>query len=79
MATEIHPADIATASQTRIVGLRCRGCGRAEPVALSYVCPACFGPLEVEYDYEVVGRTLTRASIAARAPGIWRYAELLPG
>jgi threonine synthase len=84
MATEIHPAAVATAtavasaSATRIVGLRCRGCGRAEPVALSYVCPACFGPLEVEYDYEVVGRTLTRASIAVRAPGIWRYAELLP-
>ncbi len=62
----------------RIVGLRCRGCRRPEPIGLSYVCPACFGPLEVEYDYETAGRTLTRASIAVRAPGIWRYAELLP-
>ena len=26
---------------------------RAEPIGLSYVCPACFGPLEVAYDYAV--------------------------
>jgi threonine synthase len=84
MATEIHPAPVAmptavpAAGPTRIVGLRCRGCGRTEPIGLSYVCPACFGPLEVEYDYGIVGRTLTRGAIAARAPGIWRYAELLP-
>lgn len=62
----------------RIVGLRCRSCRRAGPIGLSYVCPACFGPLEVEYDYAVAGRTLTRDAIAARAPGIWRYLELLP-
>lgn len=34
----------------RILGLRCRACGRAEPLGPSYVCPACFGPLEVAYD-----------------------------
>ena len=62
----------------RIVGLRCRSCRRAEPIGLSYVCPACFGPLEVEYDYDIAARTLTRAAIAARSPGIWRYLELLP-
>jgi threonine synthase len=62
----------------RIVGLRCRGCRRPEPIGLNYVCPACFGPLEVDYDYEIAGRTLTRASVAARPPGIWRYVELLP-
>jgi len=61
-----------------VVGLRCRACRRPEPIGLSYVCLACFGPLEVEYDYAIAGRTLTRAAIAARAPGIWRYAELLP-
>ena len=58
--------------------MRCRNCGAAQPIGLSYVCPACFGPLEVDYDYAVVGATLTRETIAARAPGIWRYAELLP-
>jgi threonine synthase len=62
----------------RIVGMRCRNCGRTEPVGLSYVCAACFGPLEVAYDYDVARRTLTREAIAGRAPGIWRYVELLP-
>ena len=58
--------------------MRCRNCGAARPIGLAYVCPACFGPLEVAYDYAVVGPTFTREAIAARAPGIWRYAELLP-
>ena len=76
MAIEILSSP--TTHGTRIVGMRCRNCGDAQPIGLSYVCPACFGPLEVEYDYSVVGATLTREAIAARAPGIWRYAELLP-
>ena len=62
----------------RILGLRCRGCGRPEALGPSYVCPACFGPLEVSYDLEVVGRSLTRAAIEGRPAGIWRYLELLP-
>ena len=80
MAIETLPTTASSAAPTRarILGLRCRGCGRAEPIGLSYVCPACFGPLEVEYDYRVAGATLTRAAIAGRAPGIWRYLELLP-
>jgi threonine synthase len=58
--------------------LRCRECGREYDVAPIFTCEWCFGPLEVAYDYAVVGASLTRESIAARAPGIWRYAELLP-
>jgi threonine synthase len=41
-------------------------------------CTEDFGPLEVEYDYEAVGRTLTRRAIEARARSMWRYRELLP-
>jgi threonine synthase len=59
-------------------GLRCRSCGREEPIGPSYVCLACFGPLEVVYDLPAIGRSLDRATIEARAPGIWRYRELLP-
>ena len=58
--------------------MRCRNCGGTQPIGLNYVCPACFGPLEVAYDYAVIGASLTRETIASRAPGIWRYAELLP-
>jgi threonine synthase len=76
MAIEILPAP--TTTQQRIVGMRCRNCGATQQIGLAYVCPACFGPLEVAYDYTVAGATLTREAIASRAPGIWRYAELLP-
>jgi threonine synthase len=62
----------------RILGLRCRACGRPESLGPSYVCAACFGPLEVAYDLDVVRSTLSRAAIEARPPGIWRYLELLP-
>ncbi len=79
MVIETVPAARSAATpKARIVGMRCRNCQRGEPIGLSYVCPACFGPLEIEYDYAVVARTLTKESIAERAPGIWRYAELLP-
>ena len=77
MAIEI-PSSTDDTQRRRVVGMRCRNCGATQPIGLSYVCPACFGPLEVAYDYAVVGATLTREAIAARAPGIWRYAELLP-
>jgi threonine synthase len=62
----------------RILGLACRNCGRSEPLGPSYVCPACFGPLDVAYDLDVARRTFTREAIAARPGGIWRYLELLP-
>jgi threonine synthase len=68
----------APTAGARITGMACRSCGHAQPLAMAYVCPACFGPLEVTYDLGVVAQTLTTAAIAARAPGIWRYIELLP-
>jgi threonine synthase len=71
-------ADPATTAPSHIRGLRCRACGRAEELGPSFVCVACFGPLEVEYDHDVARERLTRESIATRAPGIWRYLELLP-
>ena len=48
--------------------MRCRNCGAAQPIGLSYVCPACFGPLEVAYDYGVIGTSLTRETIAHARP-----------
>src|SRR5436305_9725405 len=63
---------------SHVSGLRCRACGRLEAVGPSFVCPACFGPLEIVYDYSVARATLTRETIETRPPGIWRYLELLP-
>jgi len=73
------PTTSLTASpRSHVVGLRCRACGRPEEIGPSFVCPDCFGPLEVAYDYDVARAQLTREAVAARAPGIWRYLELLP-
>jgi threonine synthase len=59
-------------------GLRCRECGRESEAAPRYVCDHCFGPLEVNYDYERIRQLLTREALAGRAPDLWRYRELLP-
>ena len=61
-----------------VTGLRCRECGQDYPVAPVYVCELCFGPLEVEYDYALIRRSLSRQTIAARPASLWRYQELLP-
>ncbi len=61
-----------------MLGLKCRECARRYPKEALHVCEFCFGPLEVEYDYEVIGKALTREKILARPPTMWRYRELLP-
>ena len=61
-----------------VTGLRCRECGQEYPVAPVHVCDMCFGPLEVEYDYGLIRRSLSRQTIAARPASLWRYQELLP-
>ena len=75
MTTELLTQPAATA-RSRIRGFICRNCGERRPSGASYVCAACFGPLEVDYDLEAI--RLDRETIAARPPGIWRYLELLP-
>ena len=62
----------------RVKGLKCRECGRGYPASPIHVCEFCFGPLEVDYDHEVMRARVSRARIAAGPPSIWRYADLLP-
>jgi threonine synthase len=38
----------------------------------------CFGPLEVAYNYDVIGNSVSKASIAAGPASLWRYKALLP-
>jgi len=59
-------------------GLRCRLCGKLYPKSAQNFCTDDFGPLEVDYDYDAVGATMTRAAIMARPRNMWRYRELLP-
>src|SRR5437867_1258790 len=58
--------------------LRCRECGGGFPISPRAICDECFGPLEVSYDYDGLGRRLNPATVAARPRSMWRYRELLP-
>ena len=58
--------------------LRCRECGRSWGNQPRSICEDCFSPLEVAYDYDGLGASISRERIAQRPPNMWRYAELLP-
>lgn len=62
----------------RIKALRCRECGSEYPIEPLHVCEYCFGPLEVEYDYDVLSKLVTPEKIAKGPTSLWRYYELLP-
>jgi threonine synthase len=61
-----------------VKGLKCRICGTPYQVEPLSICEECFGPLEVDYDYDAIKRKLTREEIASRPKTLWRYRELLP-
>jgi len=61
-----------------IKGLKCRECSREYPKEPLYVCEYCFGPLEVDYDYERIKKKLTKKVIEYRPKNLWRYRELMP-
>jgi len=61
-----------------VKGLKCRECGKEYPDSPLYVCDYCFGPLEVDYDYDKIKKELTREKIKSRDANMWRYQELLP-
>jgi len=61
-----------------VKGLKCRECGRGYPKEPLYVCEYCFGPLEVDYDYEKIKKKLTKSEIKSRPGNLWRYKELMP-
>ncbi|MFN8499558.1 MAG: threonine synthase [Anaerolineae bacterium] len=65
-------------SPSHVLGLRCRECGARYPDSPQYVCEECFGPLEVEYDYDIIKSRVSRERIAAGPWNLWRYADLLP-
>lgn len=63
---------------TFVKGLFCRECGREYPAEATYVCEFCFGPLEVNYDYQQVANVISRERIEKGPLTIWRYRDLLP-
>jgi threonine synthase len=69
---------MATITDIKMKGLECKECQRPYPALATHVCEYCFGPLEVVYDYEAIGRRMTRKSIEAGPRSLWRYWDLLP-
>lgn len=61
-----------------VKGLKCRECGKEYPDSPLYVCDYCFGPLEVNYDYDGIKKQISIDKIKSREPNMWRYRELLP-
>ena len=64
---------VASAARTLI----CRNCRTEAPLRPQHACYDCFGPLEINYDLDVL-RRVTRADIEAGPANMWRYAALLP-
>ena len=66
----------------RIAGYRCTICGKEFPFGPELMtCPDCGekGILDILYDYDEVGRELTRESLSAcRDNSMWRYRALMP-
>ena len=58
--------------------LRCRECARTYPLEPKHICEFDFGPLEIQFDYKAISKTISRESISERPPTLWRYHELLP-
>lgn len=61
-----------------VKGLKCRECGRNYEKKPVHVCEFCFGPLEVDYDYDAIKKVVSREKIQSRGKNMWRYAEFLP-
>ena len=58
--------------------LKCRECGRQYPKKAVHVCEFDFGPLEADYNYDLIRHSISRQLIESRPLSMWRYRELLP-
>jgi len=58
--------------------LECSLTGERYPAGQVHNLSRAGKPLLVRYDLEAAARTLTPGSLAAREPGMWKWAELLP-
>jgi threonine synthase len=63
---------------TYLLDLACRECGTRYPADARSICEECFGPLEARYDMEAIRDRVSRESIEAGPPSLWRYWPLLP-
>ncbi|MBI3811762.1 MAG: threonine synthase [Nitrospirae bacterium] len=62
----------------KLKGLKCRECKKEYPAEPLHVCEFCFGPLEVNYNYDEIREAISRDTISQGPKSLWRYAALLP-
>ncbi len=62
----------------KIKALKCKECGREYPIEPLHVCEFCFGPLEVDYDYDYIKQNISKEKIEQGPKSLWRYVDLLP-
>lgn len=66
-------------TDSALTHLECGMCGAAHDAdQLHNLCPQCGKPLLARYDLERAAASLTRQALRGRAPGLWRYREVLP-
>ncbi len=63
---------------SHVIGLKCRECGAEYPAVIQNTCFECFGPLEVNYNWDYISSHISKEKIAKGPKSIWRYADLLP-
>lgn len=63
---------------SHVLGLKCRECGAEYPAVIQNTCYECFGPLEVNYDWDYISSHISKEKISSGPKSIWRYADLLP-
>ena len=61
-----------------VTHLECSLTGEHYPAGQVHNLSRAGKPLLVRYDMDAARHTLTRESIAARPPGMWKWRELLP-
>jgi len=65
---------------SHVLGLKCTGCRQEfPPQGMHYVCDRCGKNLDVVYDYGLIKKRLSRASLAENTDfSVWRYWDLYP-
>lgn len=58
--------------------LKCKECGSEYEIIPKHYCDDCFGPLEVDYDYDFIAKNMSKAKVESGPISLWRYKELLP-
>lgn len=63
-----------------ITSLHCVKCHKIYTLEQEYTCSSCGldGILDIEYNYDLAAKTLTKEALASREFNHWRYLELLP-